>query len=165
MAPGSGGNRRRIGPLGTSARLVVGLAMVGDVAAGHLSGPFRPLPWVLGLVVLPALVLGWHRWWAARTPGRRTATGPGAHVVNLGLFLALYLTWWYAPAVDFTSDAVLVFYGASMVVAAVRGPAGCEVLALSNWVLGRDDAVGCALFGPVDRLDGRGGARPLQRVS
>ncbi len=37
------------------------------------------------------------------------------------------------------SNAVLVFYGGSMVVAALRGQAGCEVLALSNWVLGLID--------------------------
>jgi hypothetical protein len=160
-----GGGHRRLGPWGTAARLAVGLAMVGDVAVGHVSGSFRPWPWVLGLAVLPALVLGWHRWVTARTRSRFTATGPAAHAVNVGLFLALYLTSWYAPALDFTSDAVLVFYGASMVVAAVRGTAGCEVLAVSNWALRRDDAVGCALFAPVDRLDGRGGAGPLQRAS
>ena len=159
MAKGGASSRRRIGRLGTAARFVLGLLMVVDVAVGHLVGPFRPLPWVLGLVVLPALVFGGHRWVAARRPDRLTATGPTAHLMTVGIFLALYLTWWYAPALDFTSDAVLVFYGTSMVVAAVRGAAGCEVLAVSNWVLRRDDAVGCAFFGPVDRLDARGRAR------
>jgi hypothetical protein len=43
--------------------------------------------------------------------------------------------------------------GASMWLAALRGYAGCEVLAASNWLLGRDDQVGCAVFWPVDQLE------------
>jgi len=43
-----------------------------------------------------------------------------------------------------------VFYGTSMLLAAARGYAGCEVLAVSNWLLRRDDQIGCVVFGPVD---------------
>jgi hypothetical protein len=46
------------------------------------------------------------------------------------VFLALYLP-------EPTSDAALIFYGASMLLAALRGYAGCEVLAVSNWRLRR----------------------------
>ena len=74
------------------------------------------------------------------------ATGPVAHVLNVALFVALYL---WEP----TSDAALLFYGASMWLAALRGYAGCEVLAVSNWLLRRDDQVGCAVFWPVDQLE------------
>ena len=70
------------------------------------------------------------------------ATGAVGHAVNVAVFLALYLTWWY-PAFEFTSDAVLLFYGASILVAAGRVDGGCEVLALSNWILRREDEVGC----------------------
>ncbi|MGH9117667.1 MAG: hypothetical protein ACRD0A_07245 [Acidimicrobiales bacterium] len=62
------------------------------------------------------------------------ATGPLAHLVNVAVFAALYLTPSYAPALSVTSDAALLFYGISMLLAAVRGYAGCEVLAVSNWV-------------------------------
>ena len=151
--PRRGGGR--IGVLGTVARLGVGLALVGDVAHGHISGTFRPMPWLVGLVGFPVLLVAGHRWWARRAQGRFRATGPLGHAVNLGVFLALYLTGWYAPALDFTSDAVLLFYGVSMLVAAARGYGGCEVLALSNWVLRREDEVGCALFFPVDQIDCR----------
>jgi hypothetical protein len=51
------------------------------------------------------------------------------------------------------SDAALLFYGATMLVAAGRGYGGCEVLAVSNWVLGRDDQIGCLLFEPLDRAE------------
>jgi len=40
-----------------------------------------------------------------------------------------------------------------MLVAAVRGYAGCEVLAVSNWVLRRDDQIGCMLFWPPDTAE------------
>jgi hypothetical protein len=71
------------------------------------------------------------------------------------VFLALYLTPWYAPALSATSDAALIFYGASMLLAALRGYAGCEVLAVSNWLLRRDDQIGCVVFWPIDSVDQR----------
>jgi hypothetical protein len=40
-----------------------------------------------------------------------------------------------------------------MLVAALRGSAGCEVLAVSNWLLRRDDQVGCLVFSPLDQLE------------
>ncbi len=46
-----------------------------------------------------------------------------------------------------------MFYGASMLLAAARGYAGCEVLAISNWLLRRDDQVGCVVFWPIDQLE------------
>jgi hypothetical protein len=64
-------------------------------------------------------------------------------------------TPWYAPPLGFTNDAVLIFYGASMLLAALRGYPGCEVLAVSNWLLRRDDQVGCVIFPPLDCLERR----------
>jgi hypothetical protein len=40
-----------------------------------------------------------------------------------------------------------------MLLAAARGYAGCEVLAISNWLLDRDDQIGCLVFSPIDRLE------------
>ena len=42
-----------------------------------------------------------------------------------------------------------------MLVAAAYGYAGCEVLAVSNWLLRRDDQIGCAVFWPVDTMEAR----------
>lgn len=142
--------RRQIGPAGSAARVVAGVALLGSVVQGHLSAGFHPWSWVLGLVVFPAVVSGWQWRRARRGAGRLQATGPVAHLVNIAVFLALYLTTWYAPSLSVTSDAALLFYGASMLLAAVRGYAGCEVLAVSNWLLRRDDQIGCALFWPID---------------
>jgi hypothetical protein len=59
-------------------------------------------------------------------------TSPLSFALSVALPLALYLTWWYAPAFSVKSWAVLLFGGISMVLAALRGYAGCEMLALSN---------------------------------
>jgi hypothetical protein len=42
-----------------------------------------------------------------------------------------------------------------MLLAAIRGYAGCEVLAVSNWLLRRDDQVGCVIFTPIDVVERR----------
>lgn len=155
------GRHRQIGVAGTVARVVVGGALLGSVVYGHLAGDFRPAPWVLGLVGFPALLLGWQWLRSRRTHARFEATGPVAHVLNIAVFLALYLTPFYAPALSVTSDAALLFYGASMLLAAIRGYAGCEVLAFSNSLLGRDDQIGCLVFAPVDFVE-RAAHRPQE---
>jgi hypothetical protein len=146
---------RAIGAWGTSARIVLGLVLVGSVLYGHWARGWHPAAWLLGVVGFPVVVLAWQWWRSRHHLARLRASGPVGHAVNLGLFLALYLTWWYAPALGVVSDAALVFYGGSMLLAAARGYAGCEVLAASNWLLGRDDEVGCAPFWPVDALEAR----------
>jgi Na+/proline symporter len=146
--------QRQIGPLGTTARIVVGALLLGSVIQGHLARGFHLSAWILGLMGFPAVLVGLQWLRARRTPTRLEATGPVGHAVNLAVFLALYLP-------EPTSDATLIFYGASMWLSALRGYAGCEVLAVSNWLLGRDDQVGCALFWPIDRLEHhRAGQRP-----
>ena len=147
--------QRRIGMVGTAARVVLGLALLESVVRGHLASGFRPAAWIVGLVGLPVLLLvvQWVR--ARRSPKRIQATGPVGHAINVTIFLALYLTPWYAPPFKFASDAALLFYGTSMLLAAVRGYAGCEVLAISNWLLRRDDQLGCVVFWPIDALERR----------
>lgn len=148
LPQGSGGPRRAIGPMGTAARMVVGCVIVGDVLYGHVTGTFRAAPWILGLVGFPGLILVVQAMGARRDRRPLTATGPLAQVLNIVAFIAVYVT----PA---TSDSALVFYGASMLLAAARGYAGCEVLAVSNWLLRRHDQIGCLLFAPVDGLERR----------
>ena len=146
---------RAIARWGTAARVVVGIALVANVAYGHATRGWHPAAWLLGLLMFPAVVVV-GQWLRARCrPAPLRAVGATGHVLNVAVFLALYLTWWYAPGIDDVSDAALLFYGGSMLVAAVRGYAGCEVLAVSNWVLGRDDEIGCAVFWPIDTAEAR----------
>jgi hypothetical protein len=140
------GRPRGIGPLGTTARVLVGGLLLGSVTWGHLTRGFHHAAWLLGLVGFPVLLLAGQWLRARRTPSPLRATGPIGHALNLVVFLVLYL-------LEATSDAALLFYGASMLLAALRGSAGCEVLAVSNWLLGRDDQVGCAVFWPIDHRE------------
>lgn len=149
---------RAIGTWGTAARLLLGGYMAGSVVYGSFTGngAFHPESWLLGLVGFPALLLGWQTWQTRRDPCRLVAlTGPAGHGLTFAVFLALYATTWYAPSIGFVSDAALLFFGSSMLLAAGRGYAGCEVLSVSNWLLRRDDQLGCILFDSVDRLEAR----------
>jgi hypothetical protein len=98
---GSSGRRRGIGPLGTTARVLVGGLLLGSVTWGHLTRGFHPSAWLLGLVGFPVLLLAGQWLHARRTPTPLRATGPISHALNL---------------------------------------------AVSNWLLRRDDQIGCAVF-------------------
>jgi hypothetical protein len=135
--------RRQIGGIGTTVRVVLGLVfLVLGVTGAHVSfihgqvrSGFDPLSVAIGLVGFPAVVLAWQ-WLRARVaPTRLQATGPLSTAINMLVLLALLLTPFYAPPLSFTSVAALVFYGASMLLAALRGYSGCEVTAISNWIL------------------------------
>ncbi len=161
MTFNQGGMNRKIGTVGTLARLILGLILFGSVFYGHfIKGPFRPLPWVIGLLIFPALFIMWQYLRARRNPARLEANSPVATVLNVVIFFAFYFTYIYAPPIDFMSDAVLIFYGLSMLVAALRGYGGCESLAISNWLLKRDDQLGCLLFLPIDSAERQLTGRP-----
>ncbi len=148
------GMNRKVGTIGTLARIILGLILFGSVFYGHIiKGPFRPLPWVIGLLVFPGIFLIWQYLRARRNPARLEANSPVATVLNVVIFWAFYFTFIYAPSIDFMSDAVLIFYGLSMLVAALRGYGGCESLAISNWLLKRDDQLGCLVFSPIDNAE------------
>ena len=90
-------NGKDIGPIGTTARIVVGLWFVGSVIHGQLSVHLAPAAWALGLVGFPALVLAWHWWRIRRNPAPFHDTSPLSFALSVALPVALYLTWWYAP--------------------------------------------------------------------
>ncbi len=155
--------RRQIGAIGTVARVVLGLILLASGTLGgqiifingRLQPHFQLLSIILGVVAFPVLLLG-LQWLRVRlAPARLQATGPVSTVLNILIFVALVSTPLYAPQLSFTGYAAQVFYGASLLVAALRGYAGCEVLAISNWILGRDDQVGCLVLAPIDNAERR----------
>jgi hypothetical protein len=146
--------KRRIGPAGTAVRVIVALGLV------YLAGGADGLPWsvewydpLLGLVALPALtvLLGL----AARRYASRPLrfTGPLGHALNCALIVALV-------ANPYTGGAAALFYGATVLVAAWRVQPGCELTVASNWILRRDDQVGCPVFAPIDAAEARHRHRP-----
>lgn len=86
-------------------------------------------------------------------------TGPLAICINCAVIVALVVN-------PFTAPGALLFYGATLLVAAWRGQPGCEATVLSNIILRRDDQLGCPTFSPVDSWELRhragGAARPAE---
>ena len=142
------GEQRAIGTIGTIGRFVLGLFLI----LVPIWGPAwwgNGLQWheaLLGLVAFPAAVvaLQWVRLQYADE--QLQATGGIWFCLNLAVGIVLF-------SVDFTRDAVALFAGTSLLLASLRGYAGCEVLAISNWLLRRDDQVGCVVFTPLDEVE------------
>jgi hypothetical protein len=139
------GECSQIGPVGRSARAAVGLTLI------YLALFWRDPSWsdpLLGVVVMPAAVTGLLALRARSAPRPLRATGMLGHVANTAVLVPLF-------ALPPTAGAAFLFYGVSMLVAAARGSGGCEVTAISNLHLDRDDQVGCLLFAPVDVAESR----------
>lgn len=154
--------QRQIGTFGTVARIVLGpLLLLWGALGGRivlvngLSSLRLDLPALaVGLVAFPLifLVALWVR--SLRDPSPLSATGPRETAINWVLIVVLTSTQAIAP-ISFIGFGVFVFYGATMLLAAALGYAGCEVSAVSNFALRRQDQIGCPVLTPIDALDHR----------
>ena len=155
---------RAIGPVGTGIRIAVGVMIV--VAALRFDYPSRGISWwdaAAVLVALPLIAVGaawavnavYRRWPATARRARApwSAHQVGVAVIVIGAVVALGTALTYLTPVD--RIAIFLFFGASMVLAAVRGYDGCEILALPNLVLRRTEAVWCPLYTPIDSAERR----------
>jgi hypothetical protein len=154
---------RQIGPIATALRAAAGLALL--YLAGAAEGGSWDVSWydpIVGFVVLPGAMI------ALGLAARRYATGPvcftgiRGHVLNIVMIVALV-------AIPYTAGGAVLFYGASLLVAALRGQRGCEATVISNLILRRDDQVGCPFFWPVDEAEAwlarrRGDSRTASRA-
>ena len=142
--------QRAIGVGGTIGRVLLGLAFI-YLAVTDFGAPEWELAWqgpVLGLIVFPAALLLFQAVRLRFTNETLNATGGLAFCLNLAVGAVLF-------SIPFTREAALIFYGASLLLAAARGYAGCESLAITNWLLRRDDQVGCVVFSPIDEIEAR----------
>lgn len=136
---------REIGPIGTATRIIAGLVLIAVPIASHGIGI-----WDLGgaLIVFPLLAIALHRlvsWGFANI-----------WLVNLlVLVLALAIATGLTVVTPIDGGAIPLFFGASLLVVAVRGDAGCEVLAFANASTGHRDVTGCVAFSPLDWLEDR----------
>ncbi len=151
MTSSTSANRERaIGIVGTAGRVVLGLGLL-YLAFTDGGKPEWGLQWqgpVLGLIAFPVVMFLGQALRLRYTTSPLNATGPIGFAVNFGIGTVLFI-------IPFTRDAILLFYGASLLLAAARGYAGCEILAITNWILRRDDQVGCVVFSPVDAVEAR----------
>lgn len=132
-----------IGPVGVLARALVGITLI---ALALLWRDPDSQDAALGLVAMPAVIVGALAARARRWPQPLRASGTLAHALNAAVIIALF-------ALPATAGAALLFYGTSMLVAAARRQGGCEVTVIANNVLHRDDHVGCPLFLPIDLIE------------
>jgi hypothetical protein len=147
---------RRIGPIGTTTRLVAAAALL---YLAFFDGTSWGLEWydaAVGLAALPAAGL------AFGLAARRYASGPVRFTGSAGTTANCLLL--VALAVDpYTAGGAALFYGATLLLAAWRDQPGCEATVLSNAILGRDDQIGCPLFSPIDETETRHAARNAGR--
>jgi CDP-diglyceride synthetase len=141
---------RSIGRLGTATRILVGLLLLSIGVIYAASGSSLWWQLALGLAGFPAVLMLVQLIRLRLTKTRLHETGSVATWVNCAALVVLLLAW---P----TRNATLIFLGASMLLAALRGYGGCESLAVSNWLLRRDDQVGCLLMSPIDVIEAKRG--------
>jgi hypothetical protein len=149
---------RAIGPIGAASRVLIGLfalylALIdGPPFADGLEWSLTWYDAALGLLVLPGAAIAFGLLARRHANGPVRLTRPLPMALNCFLIVALV-------ANPYTAGGALLFYGAMMLIAAARGQAGCEATVVSNWILGRDDQVGCPSFTPIDAAEAEMRAR------
>jgi hypothetical protein len=139
---------RRIGPIGTGTRLLVAAGLLYLAFFKGISWRLRWYEAVLGLVVLPGVMLALSLAARRRGSGPLRFTGSIPTMLNCAVIIGLIVD-------PYTARGAELFYGATLLAAAWRGQPGCESTVISNWILGRDDQVGCPVFSPIDQLEAR----------
>ena len=143
---------RAIGPRGTTVRAVAGL---GGLALGVVvphEHPLLDLPGassdlvglLIGLVAVPAVLTL-----------AILARGRNAPRLRLGHGAACAVTVLTIAAAQFYPVAVFVAISAPLLLLAVLGRDGCELLAVPNLVLRRNDYLFCLPFSPIDSWERR----------
>lgn len=146
---------RAIGPLGTISRLLLGPLLIYfgfNSPIAYIISPnqiyVNASHWddlIIGVLIFPSLLVAWQLIRQKYKPERLKALGSSGTIINTIITIALFYTPFH--------HAMWFYLGVSLLVAAIRGYAGCEVLAISNWVTGRDDQVGCIVLSPIDALE------------
>ncbi len=151
--------RRDIGQIGTLARVIGGLILIAVPIARH------GISWwdaAAALIALPLIAFAAARALRVRHAGVASAAATRVEsVVTLTIVIAVATALTFITPVD--GVAVWAFFGLSMLLAALRGYAGCELLAIPNAVTGRRDQLDCfIIFTAIDSAEAlrvRDGAR------
>jgi hypothetical protein len=150
------GRTRRIGPIGTTTRLIAAAALLYLALFDGTSWGLRWYDAALGLFALPGLKFALALVARRRGTGPIRFTGTAGTMLNCALIVALL-------ANPYTAAGAELFYCATLIVAAWRAQPGCEATVISNWILRRDDQIGCPTFSPIDRAEGRRARRRTRR--
>jgi hypothetical protein len=146
------GRTRRIGPIGTTTRLIAATALLYLALFDGTSWALRWYDAVLGLVLLPGLILALALVARHRGTDAIRFTGAAGTMLNCAVIVALL-------ANPYTAGGAELFYGLTLIAAAWRAQPGCEATVISNWILRRDDQIGCPTFSPIDHAEARRDSR------
>ena len=139
---------RRIGPIGTTTRLIAAAALLYLALFNGTSWGLQWYDALLGLVLLPGLMLTIPLVARHRGTGPIQFTGATATMLNCAVIVALL-------ANPYTAGGAELFYGLTLIAAAWHAQPGCEATVISNWILRRDDQIGCPVFSPIDHAEAR----------
>jgi len=133
-------------PVGRILRFFVGV-LLGVAVWPFFSGasPTRILGAVLFVVGLTVFYAAVH--WLVSTYLQWFNRWLGAFLAILPVFLVFFLGG------ELGQVGVLAFLAVSLVLAAVRAHAGCEVMSIPSLVLGKRTHLMCLLFSPLDWLE------------
>lgn len=143
---------RTIGPWGSAARAVAGLVALALGLLVPYQHPLFDLPGSSSVVV--GLLVGLVGVPVTST-GALWARGRAAPPVHLGHRAACVVMALTVAAAQLYPIAVWVSIGAPLLLLAAIGRGGCELLAVPNLVLRRDDYLFCLPFTPVDAWERR----------
>jgi hypothetical protein len=141
--------------VGRVVRILLGLLLIVYVTPIYLRLPARVFFGLLllmtGLLVAYCLV---------HTVSRRVAAfGPYLATIFVhALLIVLYVAGFSrAPVVGGGKGqlAAVMFLGISLVIAGIRGVAGCELMAIPDLFLRKDVELSCLIFSPLDKLERR----------
>lgn len=151
-----GGGGRDIGWVGTVSRVIGGTAAIALPVALHGFGwreagvAFVALP-LIAFIAATGLTAGFKQVAPKLLEQQHLiCSAPGCLLVAIMIASAAGLA---ALTGANGNVSVWVWLGSGMLLAAVGGYGGCEVLAIPNLITGRRDQIGCILYTPIDRLE------------
>ncbi|MGA9853742.1 MAG: hypothetical protein WBR29_00495 [Gammaproteobacteria bacterium] len=132
-------------PVSRALRLVVGSWLLFETAVNI----HRP-DWKVALIVSCTLVAVFFYYALLHLLIRKRRA---VAIVLKGVLVVPVVVLIFATHVADIPLGILAFFGVSLVVQALRGDRGCEVMTLPNLVFSRRADLPCLLFSPLDRFE------------
>lgn len=145
--------RARALPVGRTLRLLIGVALMANVIPVYWQVSaqflFGTALLVLGLLAVCSLI---HVLVSRRLLGVNSWLGA---TLAMALLVAVYVagcTGWLLLRGE-GQVAAVTFLAGSLLVAAVRGDGGCEVMSIPSALFGGHSQLPCVVFSPIDWLE------------
>ena len=136
-------------PIGRILRLALGVFFVSEVLPVYMdvtmNGALIRLSWALGLMVIYLLL---HLLILKFKPKINSVIGA---ILAFGPLLAVFFIGYGGPA----ATGALTYLATSLLIAAIRGDGGCEVMSIPALFTGRHTHLCCLLFSPIDWCEGK----------